>query len=224
MQADQFVIIMRACAVNICEGLKNSIPSLISALMTLSKKDIVLGSYLLVGLNIFFATLAVIGQVFQNVSLPLWVGSTEALGNPNCTSNKSQLFEDYYDDYKESEDLASSKNVSKPFQPGMDPFFVLSFASLSFVIIFGVITACILVVQVVANHLYGRTVFRFITKEDDLLFPQWQMILIGVFDALNGVFVVFASSPSRTAPFLQAILGNFTIPLTIVFRWVGILL
>ena len=139
-----------------------------------SKKDLVVGTYILVALNIFFAALAVIGQVSQNVSLPLWTGATSALGNPNCTSNninKSQLFEEYYkEDHESSSSLTSSNNGSSnntsSFQPGMDPFFVLSFASLSFLIIFGVITAGIVVVQVIANYWYGDTVLEFITKEE----------------------------------------------------------
>jgi hypothetical protein len=100
----------------------------------------------------------------------------------------------------------------------MDPFFVLSFASLSFVVIFGITTTVMLLVQSLTNAIAGRRVLTLLTIDDDLFFPQWQLLLIGIFDALNGVFVVFASMPARTAPFLQAILGNFTIPLTIFFR------
>ena len=161
------------------------------------------GSYLLV-LNIIFAAISVIGQVGENVSLPFWTGATSALGNPNCS------------DF----DIDTTSNST--YQPSMDPFFVLSFASLSFVVIFGAITAVMAAVQIIVNHLKGEEVISLLSKENDLKFPQWQLILIGVFDALNGVLVVFASLPSRTAPFLQAILGNFIIPLTIIFRllWV----
>lgn len=88
--------------------------------------------------------------------------------------------------------------------PSMDPFFVVSSASFAFVVIFGALT--------LVSALFGAV------TADDIRFPQWQLFLIGFFDALNGVLVVYSSPPSRTAPFLQAILGNFLIPLTIVFR------
>ena len=161
------------------------------------------GAYLLVLLNIFFAVLAVIGQVAQNVSLPLWIGATSELEDPNCTDIN----------------ITAIDASNSSYTPAMDPFFVLSFASLSFVVIFGAISLVIIVIQLILNHLFGKDV-KFITMKDDILFPQWQFVLVGVFDALNGVFVVFAADPSRTAPFLQAILGNFIIPLTILFRCV----
>eukprot|EP01138_Halocafeteria_seosinensis_P000400 gb/GECG01000413.1/.p1 GENE.gb/GECG01000413.1/~~gb/GECG01000413.1/.p1 ORF type:complete len:431 (+),score=32.07 gb/GECG01000413.1/:1-1293(+) len=56
-------------------------------------------------------------------------------------------------------------------------------------------------------------------KRTDIEYPQLPLILIGVCDAANGILVVYASSPARTAPFLQSILGNFTIPMTILFRY-----
>lgn len=166
------------------------------------------GSYLLMLLNVVFAVVSVVGQVGQNVSLPLWTGATSALDNANCTNSSLHS--------EGSSDGANSSNATTG--PTMDPFFVLSFASLSFVVIFGVTTAVLAIVQLVTNALTGRRVLKLITMQDDIMFPQWQLILIGVFDALNGVFVVFASMPTRTAPFLQAILGNFLIPLTIFFR------
>lgn len=134
-------------------------------------------------LTITFAVVAVVGQVGQNVTLPLWSSATQ--GNCGSQSNRSN----------HSTHAAS-----------MDPYFVLSFASLSFVVIFGITTLVIAIVHPSS-----------ITK-DDLTFPQWQFFLIGLFDALNGLLVVYASPSIRTAPFLQAVLGNFLIPLTILFR------
>lgn len=138
-------------------------------------------------LNFLFAALAVLGQVGQNVSLPLWTGSSVV----NCNVSTGE---------------SNSNQTSE-----MDPYFVLSFASFSFVVIFALAT----IVTAIVSALTGS---KYITR-DDLTFPQWQFFLIGFFDALNGVFVVFASIPKRTAPFLQAILGNFLIPLTIIFRY-----
>lgn len=122
--------------------------------------------------NLIFAFLAVAGQVGQNVSLPLWVDSTNG-------------------------------NISGPT---VDTYFVLSFASLSFVIIFGLGT---LIIRIFSPGELGETEKRF---------PHRLLFLVGLCDALNGLLVVFASKGSRTPPYLQAILGNFLIPLTVLFR------
>ena len=130
---------------------------------------------LLLAANIVFAILSVVGQVGQNVSLPLWLAAAQPSNSSNSSAAES-----------------------------MGPYFVLSFSSFAFLVVFGLATA-------VNFLLFPKSVTR-----EKLAFPQWQLFLVGLFDALNGVFVVYASPPVRTAPFLQAILGNFLIPLTIV--------
>ncbi|PFX25296.1 hypothetical protein AWC38_SpisGene10053 [Stylophora pistillata] len=127
--------------------------------------------------NLFFAFLAVTGQVGQKVSLPLWIDSVN--GND------------------------SGKSV--------DSYFVLSFSSLSFVIIFGLGT---LFIKIFTPQDLGETEKRF---------PHLLLFLVGFCNALNGALVVFASKGSRTPPYLQAILGNFMIPLTVLFRrWIPV--
>jgi drug/metabolite transporter (DMT)-like permease len=147
---------------------------------------------LLIAANVLFAVLAISGQVGQNVTLPLWTGAAtaECQGAENGSNSTSN----------QTTNGTGSANLS------MDPFFVLTSASFAFVVIFGTLT-------LVSAALGAVTL-------DDLRFPQWQLFLIGFFDALNGVLVVYSSPPYRTAPFLQAILGNFLIPLTIIFRLV----
>ena len=132
-----------------------------------------------VTLGIFFAFLAVAGLVGENVTLPLWAGAASS----NCS---------YYRNNTATDGI-------------MDNFFILSFASTAFVIVFGL---CTLV----------TAIFDFKTIKENLKFPQWQLLLIGVCDAFNGILVVFSASSSRTAPFLQAILGNIIIPLTMLLR------
>ncbi|XP_027036189.1 uncharacterized protein LOC113664762 [Pocillopora damicornis] len=122
--------------------------------------------------NLFFAFLAVAGQVGQNVSLPLWI------------------------------DSVNGKHSGK----SVDSYFVLSFASLSFVVIFGLGT---LFIKTFSPQDLGETEKRF---------PHLLLFLVGFCDSLNGALVVFASKGSRTPPYLQAILGNFMIPLTILIR------
>ena len=138
---------------------------------------------LLIAVNVLFVALAISGQVGQNVTLPLWASAATA----SCQHKQASV-----------NDSTTGEGLS------MDPFFVVTFASFSFVVIFGFLTLI-------------SAVFGAVTL-DDLRFPQWQLFLIGLFDALNGVLIVYSSPSSRTAPFLQAILGNILIPLTIIFR------
>lgn len=88
----------------------------------------------------------------------------------------------------------------------IDSYFVYTFACLSFVIIFGVM---LVIIRIVTPNKLGQT---------ERTFPVLPLFFIGFFDALNGVLVVFASSGKRTPPYLQAILGNFVIPLTVIVR------
>lgn len=152
----------------------------------------------LIAANVLFAAIAIFGQVGQNVTLPLWSSAAtsscqQAAGTPNRSNSSSN-----------SSNNTNNTGGNGSDGPSMDPFFVLSSASFSFVVVFGVLTLV-------------SALFKSVTV-NDLRFPQWQLFLIGFFDALNGFLVVYSSPSARTAPFLQAILGNFLIPLTILFR------
>lgn len=161
--------------------------------------------------NVFFAFLSIVGQVGQNVSLPLWIDST--ISSHGTQPNKTQRnysatgFDQKsgirpYFTYSSN----SSGDESGRYEPRVDSFFVYSFACLAFVVIFGVALIC---VRLFRPQLLG---------DAERNFPHSQLFLVGFFDALNGVLVVFAGSGKRTAPYLQAILGNFMIPLTIALR------
>lgn len=92
---------------------------------------------------------------------------------------------------------------------GSTPYFVVWFASLAFVVILGAVNA---VMQMISP--------RDREAKPGMLTLDFQKgpIVIGLCDALNGMMVVFASPSSRTPPYLQALLGNFTVPLTIIVR------
>ena len=155
--------------------------------------------------NIFFAFLAIAGQVGQNISLPLWIDSTDlpaSGGNTNHKNATGSLLDAGYS----ANHSNTTGNGGSEYKPRVDGFFVYSFACISFVVIFG---TTLIFIRIFQPHRLGETERRF---------PHWNLFLVGLFDALNGVLVVFASSGSRTAPYLQAILGNFMIPLTILFR------
>lgn len=150
--------------------------------------------HFLIAANVLFAAIAIFGQVGQNVTLPLWTSAAtsscqQGTGSPNGSNSSNHT---------------NNTGGNGSDGPSMDPFFILSSASFSFVVVFGILTLV-------------SALFKSVTV-NDLRFPQWQLFLIGFFDALNGFLVVYSSPSARTAPFLQAILGNFLIPLTIIFR------
>lgn len=151
----------------------------------------------MVFINLFFAVMAIVGQVAMNVSIPLF--TSNAIFSSSSNYNTS--------------------NNNSAYQPRVDAYFLASFTAVAFVLLFGCITLILLVVQLTVNLLTGKRQLAFITVEDDLLFPQWQLMLIGLFLALTALLVMFSSPTNRTAPFLQAILGNIAIPMTIFFRY-----
>ena len=120
----------------------------------------------------------------QNVVLPLWLSAYPTLN-----------------------DSTTHKEVS------VDGYFVLTFASFSFVVIFGVIT----LVLVIWSSFQSAN--EKVISSTDYTFPQLELFWIGFCDALNGIMVVFAASPERTSALLQTILANFMIPLTIGLRY-----
>ncbi len=87
---------------------------------------------------------------------------------------------------------------------GGNPYWVVWFGSIWFTAFFGLVTLCLI--------LFGA-----LPEIQRRISHPW-MIVVGASDAINGILVVFASDPTRTAPYLQSILGNFIIPITILCR------
>ena len=139
----------------------------------------------LVFANLFFAFLSVLGQVGQNVSLPLWLDSVK-----NCTSTP----------------LNNNTNLLLSQGTCFDSYFVYTFSTIWFVIFFGF---AMLVTKLFRPHWIGRT-----EKE----FPNYILFVVGGCGSLCGLLLVYASSSTRTAPYLQAILFNILIPLTVAVR------
>jgi hypothetical protein len=139
-------------------------------------------------------------QVGENVVLPLWIAaSMTSTGNQSIRALDSS-----------SNITACPNSTANHTQPTtLDNYFVMTFASFSFVIVFGLTT--------LGLKLFGRpeTIGR-----TEKTFPQMDLFWIGFCDAINGIMVVFAATASRTSPLLQTLLGNFMIPLTIVARLV----
>ena len=102
--------------------------------------------------------------------------------------------------------MTSSQNQTVEWTQTIDSFFVLSFASSVFVTVFG----SALVINI------------FVFKQYSIHKTDWNhrrvFLTVGFFQGLAAVFIVFSSSGERTPPYLQAILGNFSIPITLLLR------
>ena len=130
--------------------------------------------------NTLFAFAIVTGQVTQYVSLPLWIDST-------------------------TNSLTSAQNQTAKWKPTVDGYFVVSFASLSFVIVFGSVLVCS---DFICPNYLVKTDWSY----------RRLLLLVGFFQGVSAMFIVFSSSGNRTPPYLQAILGNFSIPMTLILR------
>ena len=130
--------------------------------------------------TILFAIMSVTGQLAQYISLPLWVDST-------------------------SQSTITSTDQTNKWKPAMDNYFVASFASLSFLIVFGFVVLCCKIIY--PNY---------------LSVTDWScrclLLVVGSIQGLSALLVVFSCSGEKTPPYLQAILGNFSIPITLLFR------
>ena len=104
-----------------------------------------------------------------------------------------------------SQQTIPSTNQSIKWKPTVDSYFVASFAALSFVIVFGFALLCCNIIC--PNNL----------TEIDWSYRRL-LLLLGSIQGVSALFIVFSSSGERTPPYLQAILGNFSIPITLLFR------
>ena len=130
--------------------------------------------------TIVFAIMSVTGQLAQYISLPLWVDST-------------------------SQSTIASTDQTNKWKPTMDSYFVASFASLSFLIVFGFVVLCC------------KIIFPNYLPVTDWSY-RCLLLVVGSIQGLSALLVVFSCSGEKTPPYLQAILGNFSIPITLLFR------
>lgn len=130
--------------------------------------------------TILFSFVTMTGQLMQYVSLPLWIDST-------------------------SHSKGTSSNQTVKRKPSLDSYFVVSFCSFSFVIVFGL---AILLCDCIFPKYLVTTDWRY----------RRLLLLVGFIMGISAIFIVFSSSGKRTPPYLQAILGNFSIPFTILLR------
>ncbi|CAH1773513.1 unnamed protein product [Owenia fusiformis] len=88
-----------------------------------------------------------------------------------------------------------------------DEYNVLLFSAFWFPIIFYIMVAFIKI---------------FIDRDMPILpTSKWyHVVMVGSFNGLNGLLVVYASDPSRTPPYLQAVLATTIIPYTVIARLV----
>lgn len=87
------------------------------------------------------------------------------------------------------------------------PYFILWFSSAIYVLVFFVATVVIVIIAKVRYNRGNGPPPRLRTD----LRTMGIYMLIGFFDAVNGLLIIYASSPSRTPPILQAIFPNISV-------------
>lgn len=89
--------------------------------------------------------------------------------------------------------------------PVEDPYFVLIFTAVTFFIWYGVA----LLIALAAGY---------VRSEELVSTTQGSAVASGVCIALNGLLLVYAAPGTRTAPFLQSVLGNISVPMVMFLR------
>ena len=101
--------------------------------------------------------------------------------------------------------LGKHKLCGQDYSVG-DPYFVLLYTAFWFIAFFG---ALIIIAKLLNPKFPLHSTVGF-----------WMRCFIGLLNSLNGIFVVFASLPSRTPAFLQPLLSTVVIPFTVIFRFI----
>ncbi|KXJ06014.1 hypothetical protein AC249_AIPGENE23161 [Exaiptasia diaphana] len=103
---------------------------------------------------------------------------------------------------------ATVSNSTDGFRPFMDETFVTIFTGFFLVVVYGVMLA-------VKAFISGKNCQRFNFK----LIPSRQLVLTSLCGSVAAILTMFSASGKRTAPYLQSILLNSTIPATVVLRY-----
>ncbi|XP_060554802.1 uncharacterized protein LOC132715756 [Ruditapes philippinarum] len=89
----------------------------------------------------------------------------------------------------------------------IDAYTIMFITNFIFVMLFGVV---LLVTKFVCPYLITERETKYNKKE---------FALIGVSDTVSGICFVYASSGCRTAPYLQSLAANFSVPVTFIIRF-----
>ncbi|XP_064601299.1 uncharacterized protein LOC135467456 [Liolophura sinensis] len=174
------------------------------------------------------ALVVVVSQVGSTVLTPLWIDSvrqaslirranksrswirSDSVGG-EIYNNKLQrhglLFETVVLDENTSSVIYNVTTAYK-LSHHVAGFFILIFVSSVHVICFGLTLLAFL-------KLYPG---KYIT-ERELFYPKSEFVIVGLCSGLASLLLVYSSSGARTAPYLQAIIANFSIPITFTTRF-----
>jgi hypothetical protein len=104
----------------------------------------------------------------------------------------------------------------------LSPYGILMVNCVSFPVVFGAMLAALACVQRDVG-VFTRLTSRRSRREGSLFACGSQaqtLALVGVFNALNGVFIIFGSPASRTPPLIQAVLQNSGVLFSVPFsKW-----
>ncbi|XP_045167880.2 uncharacterized protein LOC123531162 [Mercenaria mercenaria] len=89
----------------------------------------------------------------------------------------------------------------------IDAYTIMFIANFIFVVFFGVIL------------LVTKFVCPYLITERETKYKKREFALIGISDTVSSICFVYASSGCRTAPYLQSLAANFSVPVTFIIRF-----
>ena len=139
-------------------------------------------------LTIFFTGLMILCRIVALISAPLWLDSLSA-GNTSDHQNTS-----------------NSGNHSDTTSHKTNPFFIVFIQTFVAFIFFSI---CLLVIFIGKSSLITPV---------ERNYSKRLFFIPGLLQALSIVMLYYSLSGQRTAPYLQALLANFAIPVQFILR------
>lgn len=122
----------------------------------------------------------------------------------SATSILTPVWLDSRNNYTGNESSSSCDARNSDHQ--IDAYTIMFIANFFFLVFFGLI---LLVTKIVCPYLI---------TERETKYDKREFALIGVSDTISSICFVYASSGCRTAPYLQSLAANFSIPVTFIIR------
>lgn len=128
-----------------------------------------------------------------------------SIGSRSATSILTPIWLDSLNNNTNASDKCEV-NKALPSEHSIDAYTIMFIVNFLIVVFLGFV---LLVTKVLCPYLI---------TEKERNYDKREFVLVGVSDTLSAICFVYASSGCRTAPYLQAIAANFSVPVTFVVR------
>ena len=140
-------------------------------------------------LSLFFTVLVLVCRLGSFICSPLWL--------------------DYFRSFNETDHNTSTRHYGNSSQHEIrqsQPFFILFMQAAVPTLLWGLVLMIILILS--PKH-FGT---------EERKYPRKLLLIPGLSMSLSAVLVNYSLSGSRTPPYLQALLGNFAVPIQFIVR------